>query len=42
MPKKQKRKFKFKLRSLHKEKLYKQLALKKHIKLVRAGGNKLN
>ena len=40
--KKRKQKLKFRLRSLDKEKLYRKLALKKHIKLVVANGAKLN
>ena len=40
--KRQKRTLKFKLRTPGKEKLYRKLALKKHIRLVIANGTKLN
>lgn len=40
--KKRKRKHKFYVRSVEKEKLLRKLAIKKHIKLVRSNGAKLN
>ena len=42
MKKKRKRKHKFYFRTVDKEKLLRKLAIKKHIKLVRSNGTKLN